>query len=84
MDAARESTLLSEGTLGPADIVKALEEILHGAKAGEAWAPAIRAAELLGKRLNMWHGDDGPPQLSLAELIRQAAAEGAAEEGPIC
>jgi hypothetical protein len=67
-----------------ADLVKALEDILHGAMAGEAWAPAIRAAELLGKRKGMWRADDGPRELSLAELIARAAAAGNAEEGPIC
>ena len=70
--------------MGPADIVKGLEEIFLGAKAAEAWAPAIRAAELLGKRMNMWRVDDSPSPLSLADLIGRASADDAAEEGPIC
>ena len=55
-------------------ILDALETILAGAMETKAWAPAIRAAELLGKQAGMWKSE-GPPQTSLADMINEAAAK---------
>ncbi len=60
-------------------ILCSLETILNGAIEGSAWAPAIRAAELLGRHIGMWRGE-GKPQTSLADMIRAAAARSADEE----
>jgi hypothetical protein len=56
-----------------ARIVSDLDTILTGAKETGACAPAIRAAELLGRHIGMWRSD-AQPQESLADLIRDAAA----------
>jgi hypothetical protein len=58
-----------------ARIVDALETILAGATEDKAWAPAIRAAELLGRHIGLWR-NDAPPQSSLGDLINEAAANG--------
>ena len=58
-----------------ARILGALETILAGAMEASAWAPAIRAAELLGKHIGMWKSE-GPPQTSLADMINEAATGG--------
>jgi hypothetical protein len=55
-------------------VLRALETILDGAIAGEGWAPAIRAAELLGRHIGMWKTDT-QPRTSLAEMINAAAGD---------
>ena len=59
---------------GEARVVRDLETIRDGAMAAEAWAPALRAVELLGKHIGMWKGE-GPPRTSLADMINEAAAK---------
>ena len=67
--------------LDEALILSSLDTILHGAIEGSAWAPAIRAAELLGRHIGMWRGD-GKPQASLADMIRDAAVTSSGDEEP--
>jgi hypothetical protein len=57
-----------------ARLLRDLETILDGAIEGKAWAPAIRAVELLGKNIGLWK-IDAPPRTSLAEMINAAAGD---------
>ena len=57
-------------------ILDALETILTGAMEAGQWAPAIRAAELLGKQAGLWKSE-APQQTSLADMINEAAVTGA-------
>ena len=57
-----------------ARVVADLETIRDGAMAAEAWAPALRAVELLGKHIGMWKGE-GAARMSLADMINEAAAK---------
>ncbi len=63
-----ESDLLDETR-----VVRDLETIRDGALEAEAWAPALRAVELLGRHIGMWRSD-ARPQTSLAELINRVVA----------
>jgi hypothetical protein len=65
-----------------ARIVSELEAILTGAREAGAWAPALRAVELLGRHIGLWRGD-AKPEASLAELINDAVerAKGRDEDG---
>jgi len=67
-------------TVDEALVLSSLETILNGAIEGEAWAPAIRAAELLGRHIGMWRGETGGPQASLADMIRDAAMTASDDE----
>ena len=69
---------MSRRPITVARIVDALETIMTGATEDKGWAPAIRAAELLGRHVGMWKSDAAPRD-SLAELINQAASGGDAE-----
>jgi hypothetical protein len=62
-----------------ARVLGALDTILDGAMEASAWAPAIRAAELLGKHIGMWQGD-AQPRTSLADMINEAAAKAGDDE----
>jgi hypothetical protein len=62
-------------------ILDALETILAGATETKAWAPAIRAAELLGKQGGLWKSE-AEPQTSLADMINEAAKAGDDERQP--
>ena len=55
-------------------VLRALETILDGAIADKGWAPAIRAAELLGKHIGMWR-TEAEPRTSLADMINAAAGD---------
>jgi hypothetical protein len=57
-----------------ARLLRDLETILTGAMEAGAWAPALRAVELLGRHIGLWKTDAGPPRASLAEMINEAAA----------
>lgn len=70
---ARETAVQVGPVIDVARIVSDLDTILTGAKEAAAWAPAIRAAELLGRHIGMWRSD-AEPRESLADLIRDAAA----------
>lgn len=54
-----------------ARIVSELEAILNGAREAGAWAPALRAVELLGRHIGLWRSD-AKPEASLAELINDS------------
>ena len=58
-----------------ARVVSDLQTIRDGAMEAGAWAPALRAVELLGKHIGMWKSE-GPPQTSLADMINEAAKAG--------
>lgn len=57
-----------------ARLLRDLETILAGAMAAEAWAPALRAVELLGKHIGLWK-TDAQPRASLADMINAAAGD---------
>lgn len=57
-----------------ARLLRDLETILAGAMAAEAWAPALRAVELLGKHIGLWK-TDAQPRTSLAEMINAAVGD---------
>jgi hypothetical protein len=76
---------MSRRRISPIDearIVSELEAILTGAREAGAWAPALRAVELLGRHIGLWRGD-AKPEASLAELINDAVerAKGRDEDG---
>ncbi len=60
-------------------ILDALETILAGSMETKAWAPAIRAAELLGRQAGLWKSE-APQAVSLADMINEAAKGG--DDGP--
>ena len=47
-----------------ARIVSELEAILTGAREAGAWAPALRAVELLGRHIGLWRTDAKPEALA--------------------
>ena len=51
-----------------ARIVEELEAILNGAREAGAWAPALRAVELLGRHIGLWR-TEAREEASLADLI---------------
>lgn len=57
-----------------AKIVRDLEAIRAAAMEAGAFAPALRAAELLGRHIGMWTRETAQPQDSLADLIARAVA----------
>jgi hypothetical protein len=63
-----------------ARIVSELEAILTGAREAGAWAPALRAVELLGRHIGLWR-NDAKPEASLAELINDAVERAKGGEG---
>jgi hypothetical protein len=65
--------------INEARIVSELEAILSGAREAGAWAPALRAVELLGRHIGLWR-TDAKPEASLAELINDAVEKAKAEE----
>jgi hypothetical protein len=67
----RRTPAINEGAINEARIVSELEAILDGAREAGAWAPALRAVELLGRHIGLWR-TDAKPEASLAELINDA------------
>ncbi len=63
-----------------ARIVSELEAILNGAREAGAWAPALRAVELLGRHIGLWR-TDAREEASLAELIDEAVEKAKSQEG---
>jgi hypothetical protein len=64
-----------------ARIVSELEAILNGAREAGAWAPALRAVELLGRHIGLWR-TDAREEASLAELIDEAVEKAKTREDP--
>jgi hypothetical protein len=64
-----------------ARIVSELEAILNGAREAGAWAPALRAVELLGRHIGLWR-TDAREEASLAELINEAVEKAKTREDP--
>lgn len=62
-----------------ARIVSELEAILNGAREAGAWAPALRAVELLGRHIGLWR-TDAREEASLAELIDEAVEKAKSRE----
>jgi hypothetical protein len=62
-----------------ARIVSELEAILNGAREAGAWAPALRAVELLGRHIGLWR-TEAREEASLAELINDAVEKAKARE----
>ncbi|MFI5001056.1 MAG: hypothetical protein ACHQK9_14355 [Reyranellales bacterium] len=50
-------------------VMRDLEEIRVAALEAGAFAPAIRAIELQGKHIGLWHGGTDVPPLSLLDLF---------------
>ena len=63
-----------------ARIVSELEAILNGAREAGAWAPALRAVELLGRHIGLWR-TDAREEASLAELIDEAVEKAKSQDG---
>jgi hypothetical protein len=57
-----------------AKVVRDLETLRAAAMEAEAFAPALRAIELLGRHIGMWKNEIGQ-QPSLADLIAEAGAQ---------
>jgi hypothetical protein len=68
-----------EGAIDEARIVSELEAILNGAREAGAWAPALRAVELLGRHIGLWR-TEAREETSLAELITDAVERSKARD----
>ena len=67
----RRTPPASKGPIDEARIVSELEAILAGAREAGAWAPALRAVELLGRNIGLWRTDSREQETSLADLINE-------------
>jgi hypothetical protein len=75
----RRMSSAKESAIDEARIVSELEAILSGAREAGAWAPALRAVELLGRHIGLWR-TDAREEASLAELIIEAVEKSKARE----
>ena len=76
----RRTPRAKEGPVDEALIVSELLAILAGAREAGAWAPALRAVELLGRNIGLWRTDSREQEASLAELINEAVERSKARD----